>query len=214
MLQKLWCYMNIDLSIFFRLRDKDPSLTEICAKGMVSPISDDDVKALVMAAKNSEHLKSLILLDGDITSVGAELISSNLQFLEKIDLSCNKIDFAGLVALSKMPKLKQLTLIGNNFSPDCLSKLQYENDDLKIVLSNNNLEPVVFSSKAKKIKAIDPLEMNVILSDIGNLWGKLLQKIDPQATGEEREEYILEMKEQVSMKLESVSKEQFKPRPI
>ena len=53
--------MPIDLSIFLRLEEKDHSLTEICAKGMASPISDEDIKDLVSAAKDSSYLKSLIL---------------------------------------------------------------------------------------------------------------------------------------------------------
>ena len=200
--------MPIDLSIFLRLEEKDHSLTEICAKGMASPISDEDIKDLVSAAKDSSYLKSLILWDGDITSLGAKLIADNLQFLEKIDLSGNKIDYVGLVALCGMPNLKQLTLIGNNLSQVDLSVLHSSNDDLKIILSNStngkNIEPIIFTPITKKRK-VAPSNASTILSDIGFLYSKLLQEIDPNATKEEKENFILETQEQLRITMKNIS---------
>lgn len=200
--------MPIDLSVFFQLEEKDSSLTEICAKGMISPISDEDVKDLVAVAKDSPYLKSLILLDGDITSVGAKLIADNLQFLERIDLSGNKIDYVGLVALCKMPNLKQLTLIGNNLSQMDFSALQSSKDDLKIILSKStngkNIEPMIFTPIAKKRKLASS-ETNTILADIGILYSKLLQEIDPNATREEKEKFIYEFQEQLNITIKNIS---------
>ena len=200
--------MPIDLSVFFQLEEKDSSLTEICAKGMTSPISDEDVKDLVTAAKDSPYLKSLILWDGDITSVGAKLIADNLQFLEKIDLSGNKIDYVGLVALCSMPNLKQLTLIGNNLSQMDLSALQSSNDDLKIILSKStngkNIEPMIFTPPAKKRKLASS-ETTTILANIGVLYSKLLQEIDPNATREEKEKFMSEFQEQLNITIKNIS---------
>ncbi len=200
--------MPIDLSVFFQLEEKDSSLTEICAKGMTSPISDEDVKDLVTAAKDSPYLKSLILWDGDITSVGAKLIADNLQFLENIDLSGNKIDYVGLVALCNMPNLKQLTLIGNNLSQIDLSALQSSNDDLKIILSKStngkNIEPIIFTPPAKKRKLASS-ETTTILANIGILYSNLLQEIDPNATREEKEKFMSEFQEQLNITIKNIS---------
>ncbi len=202
--------MPIDLSIFLKLEEKDPALTEICAKGMTSLISDEDVQDLVIAAKDNPYLKSLILWDGNITSVGAKLIADNLQLLEKIDLSGNKIDYAGLIALCGMPNLKQLTLLGNGLSQLDLSALQSSNDDLKIILSNSSnstiIEPIIFTPKAKKRKIT--YSEAVVLSDIGLLCSKLLQQMNPNDTTEEKEEFVLEMQKQLTVTLKNIATEQ------
>lgn len=193
--------MAIDIKILFRLKKHDPALTEIVAKGMGDPISDADIKDLVDAAKSNEFLKKLTLLDGTISSNGAEMIARELPSLESIDLSGNEISDTGLLKLIDMPNLKKLTLIGNNISEGCLSTLNArQNSSLEIIVSNQEFEPLVFRQpERKKSKIGDQLQ------NINQTWIYMLQEVSPIQQSDERLECLIMIEDQLRTMQEAVN---------
>lgn len=193
--------MAIDVKILFKLKKHDPTLTEIMAKGMRDPISDVDVKDLVIAAKGNNFLKKLTLLDGTISSDGAKMIASELLNLEYIDLSGNEVEDSGLLQLINMPNLKKLTLIGNNISEDCLSTLHArQNNSLEIIVSNQEFEPLVFRQpERKKPKIVDQLQ------NINQTWIYMLQEVSPIQQGDERLECLIMIEDQLRTMQEALN---------